>query len=70
MPGEKRGKTKSQIEMTSVVKIPYTDMNAVLFTGMLPSPKGRKILRNRNTKNPKLKEIRNRANTDEGNING
>jgi hypothetical protein len=70
MPGEKRGKIKSQIEMTTVVEMPYTDINQVLLTGIFSSPKGRKILRNRNTKNPKRKEISQRAMTEEGNMNG
>ena len=70
MPGEKRGKIKSQVDMIKVVETPYTEINKVLLTGMLPRPKRRKILRNRNTKNPKLKEIRNRARADEGNMNG
>jgi len=70
MPGEKRGKIKSQVEMIRVVEIPYTEINKVLLTGMLPRPKGRKILRKRKTKIPKLKEIRNRARAEEGNMNG
>lgn len=56
--------------ITTVVLMPYTEMNKVLSTGMPLSLNGRKILRKRNTKDPKSTEMRRRAVTDRGKRNG
>jgi hypothetical protein len=70
IPGEKSGKINNQMEMNNMVAIPYIEMKSVLLTGISRRPYGRKILRNRKTNKPKVKEIKKRAKTEDGNRKG